>query len=710
MFLYAAVFWSCWLITEHYKEYISLRQSYILRSMKLPKEASRLGPSALGDSTGHAITEAQPVMAARSPLKGKHMLAMNGSRENNVFSLKKLVKEQRPDSIANGNTAVDVAQSNTEAAPENEIAGSAKTKTTEVSVFGTIAVEEGKHGTIGAKRSSSPRRSPHRNRPSRLSGVRIDRTSALINHSNPATMAQNGTEAPGDVLKEQQGFEGSSLHAHDAKERIRTPAAEAAKLQRKLFANDQGPTSLESSSGGTEVTAWKSQSASEVQSFSHVAAAGSEKDRRPDEIRPSSAASDATSQPKPEAAALQSGLCGPRDSEEERDDAAAKRPSSAENIIEGKSESTVGHLKVQQAALGLSHDEDHWSSRDYSADLMPDPWEGGCDDLVGVREEEATTRHVDELGKGPHRRLYANSWQRSGIRRTDGRSNDENRIDASLNDRMLATSGLPSNTMARSANAETYGASSSNYRSTERSQLTASLSAPSLSEMSQGSCETGSYGLVSQAGNSAGVLSSEVRSQSPGMDLYRFVPNPAVAAALFPLHSSAAQAVAMIRHHRQTSGASASVRSAKTTPDSGNTPRNYGETVLMPSDEDVDDESRLPQHADGTSGSGSRHGPGRQRRSRRGSGGSGTRIPNAPADLSIVIQKVTEFAEKHPEQVIEEGEEFLRAQTDGDGTDLLATRRYSSLPTSVAVAPVLVSPQGQEGIAHRWWSALSGCT
>lgn len=45
VFVYGIVFWTCWLITEHYKEYITLRQMYVLRSVEVPKVA-------LGGSTG----------------------------------------------------------------------------------------------------------------------------------------------------------------------------------------------------------------------------------------------------------------------------------------------------------------------------------------------------------------------------------------------------------------------------------------------------------------------------------------------------------------------------------------------------------------------------------------------------------------------------------------------------------------------------------
>ena len=69
VFVYAAVFWTCWLITEHYKEYVTLRQAYVVRSTVVPGVA-------LGGSTEQADGgEVAPLIGCRSPMKRKHMLA-----------------------------------------------------------------------------------------------------------------------------------------------------------------------------------------------------------------------------------------------------------------------------------------------------------------------------------------------------------------------------------------------------------------------------------------------------------------------------------------------------------------------------------------------------------------------------------------------------------------------------------------------------------
>jgi len=68
VFVYGVVFWTTWLITEQYKEYITLRQSYVIRSTALPD-------GALGGSMGAMDTQATPLLPSRSPLKRKHILA-----------------------------------------------------------------------------------------------------------------------------------------------------------------------------------------------------------------------------------------------------------------------------------------------------------------------------------------------------------------------------------------------------------------------------------------------------------------------------------------------------------------------------------------------------------------------------------------------------------------------------------------------------------
>jgi uncharacterized membrane protein YgcG len=68
VFVYGMVFWTCWLITEQYKEYITLRQSYVIRSTALPD-------GALGGSMGAMDTQSTPLLASRSPMKRQHILA-----------------------------------------------------------------------------------------------------------------------------------------------------------------------------------------------------------------------------------------------------------------------------------------------------------------------------------------------------------------------------------------------------------------------------------------------------------------------------------------------------------------------------------------------------------------------------------------------------------------------------------------------------------
>ena len=67
-FVYGVVFWACWLITEQYKEYITLRQNYVIRSTAMPNDA-------LGGSTGPMPSESTPLIASRSPMKRKNILA-----------------------------------------------------------------------------------------------------------------------------------------------------------------------------------------------------------------------------------------------------------------------------------------------------------------------------------------------------------------------------------------------------------------------------------------------------------------------------------------------------------------------------------------------------------------------------------------------------------------------------------------------------------
>lgn len=125
---------------------------------------------------------------------------------------------------------------------------------------------------------------------------------------------------------------------------------------------------------------------------------------------------------------------------------------------------------------------------------------------------------------------------------------------------------------------------------------------------------------------------------------------------------AAAEALVKIRHHRAASGASN--RSAPT-PAGGSTPRANADTIsTMPT---------LTNQAP----SGSR--PATQPPSPTK---AGALVP--PPDLSSVITAVSAMADE------QEG------AANGD------------LPTVGPVSPDLASPQGQEGVAQRWWGALSG--
>ena len=57
-FVYGAVFWTCWLITEFYKEYISLRQAYVIRNT----EAAN---AHIGGSAEAFEQEKQPIITSR---------------------------------------------------------------------------------------------------------------------------------------------------------------------------------------------------------------------------------------------------------------------------------------------------------------------------------------------------------------------------------------------------------------------------------------------------------------------------------------------------------------------------------------------------------------------------------------------------------------------------------------------------------------------
>lgn len=105
MFVYGMVFYTCWLITEHYKEYITLRQAYVVRSTEIPSNA-------LGGSTGAIDAESQPLLAVRSPLKKKHMLArsssfdpIGGVRRGKTGSLKLPRRDASASGTADGLTA-----------------------------------------------------------------------------------------------------------------------------------------------------------------------------------------------------------------------------------------------------------------------------------------------------------------------------------------------------------------------------------------------------------------------------------------------------------------------------------------------------------------------------------------------------------------------------------------------------------------------------
>ena len=65
---------------------------------------------------------------------------------------------------------------------------------------------------------------------------------------------------------------------------------------------------------------------------------------------------------------------------------------------------------------------------------------------------------------------------------------------------------------------------------------------------------------------------------------------------------------------------------------------------------------------------------------------SGAGKPTPPPDLARIIEAVNALAE----------------QQDSAGLD-----SNGDLPTVTAIAPEFAAPQGQDGIAHRWWSTLS---
>ena len=100
VFVYAAVFWTCWLITEQYKEYISLRQSYVVRCTRIKR-----GP--IGGSAEAFKRENQPLITSRrstgshescgSPDTGEggHIGALPLSRRESLAGLRKLSLDLR---------------------------------------------------------------------------------------------------------------------------------------------------------------------------------------------------------------------------------------------------------------------------------------------------------------------------------------------------------------------------------------------------------------------------------------------------------------------------------------------------------------------------------------------------------------------------------------------------------------------------------------
>lgn len=89
VFVYGAIFWTCWLITEQYKEYISLRQAYVIRNT----EAST---THIGGSVDIGEKERQPLITSRgSHQRGFETFQEDGRRVNDGV-------ETSPDDLQRG--------------------------------------------------------------------------------------------------------------------------------------------------------------------------------------------------------------------------------------------------------------------------------------------------------------------------------------------------------------------------------------------------------------------------------------------------------------------------------------------------------------------------------------------------------------------------------------------------------------------------------
>ena len=182
----------------------------------------------------------------------------------------------------------------------------------------------------------------------------------------------------------------------------------------------------------------------------------------------------------------------------------------------------------------------------------------------------------------------------------------------------------------------------------------------------------------------------------------RMPSNAAVAAALdFSANpaSTAAEALAKIRHHRALSGASAG--GSGMTPAGGNTPRvldstGSGGTAQNPSSISRGgsglDLLQLQQHQqhqqqqqNGRSIATSPFSGISAAAAAAAAAPSGT-IGNPPHDLAGIIEAVSSLSDQ-------------QNSMDGSG----------GLTTSTALAPELASPNGQEGVAQRWWASISSC-
>ena len=612
-----------------------MRQAYLLRAMKLPKGASKLGVAALGDSTGHTLSEAPPLLASRSPLKGNHVISMKEDSIGAHFSRNPLFHEKSDQNLSRTFVA-DEYDSDTDmscAIPEEKWKNTPERPSPHLIDMNGDKDKNQLHSSSSRKKRVAS--------PSRFSGKRkIECSEKVIRSEMGCAEELHCSQGCSSVQDE-----GSRITTRNTKAFCSVHDIECTNTSNnpKYMQKQSYPKS----SSGTEVTIWNSGS-SIVQSDAESAANSESISRE----RPLSASSDATSNP----------VFG-RHATHERNTAV-----SSPQLIPVRKNVTFARERVESShnTTEKSEKDDEWALHDYTQDILHGSTEQrGSDNSSELKKEIG---HDSEVAQS--KLIIADSLRRTCCITTN--------VDIKCQERKpIEVVRKRSLHRQHSSLSEIEPIQDHNKALSENTNKTHTRtnSLPSTLESSFELHVPGSENY-----------SSEYTS---GLSLPQIATNPVVAAALFPSRSTAAEAVAMIRHHRHMSGASGSGISTITTPESNNSPRlkyqNNAVNIAMESSQDFSpiemrNEGKeflnLEQHH------------------------SNKYTSRVPTDLSCVIQKVAEFAETHPEEAFGFG-------IDADN-HLDVERRVSSLPTSVAIAPFLASPQGREGIDHRWWSCMSG--